>query len=141
MHTIADIMTRHVITVGMDDEVSLMETLLETRGIKHLPVVDEENKLVGIISDRDLRDALSPYVHTAAATSRDEALLHRHAHLLMSRHPVTAAPEDEIDYVARLMLFNDVSAIPIVESDGHLVGIASWEDLLCHYTRSAATTP
>ena len=138
MHTIADIMSRHVITVGMDDEVSLIKTLLETRGIKHFPVIDEENRLVGIISDRDLRDALSPYAHTTAATFRDEALLHRHAHQLMSRHPVTAAPEDEIDYVARLMLFNDVSAIPVVESDRRLAGIASWADLLCHYTRPAA---
>ena len=139
MKTIAEIMARHVVTVGMDDELSLMETLLETRGFRHFPVVDEEKKLVGIVSDRDLRDALSPYVHTAGETPRDEALLHRRAHQLMTRHPVTAAPEDEIDYVARLMLFNGVSAIPIVEAGDRLVGIVTWEDLLCHYTRPEST--
>lgn len=135
MTAIANIMTRAIVTVHMDDELSLLETLLENRGFKHLPVVDEEHKLVGMISDRDLRDELSPFLHTPGETRRDEALLHKRAHQIMTRHPITAAPDDDVDYVARLMLFNGISSVPIINQEAHLIGITSWEDLLCHYTR------
>ncbi len=135
MTKLAEIMTRHVISVEMDDEISLLETLRETHGFKHFPVVDEEGGLVGIVSDRDICDQLSPFVHTPAETRRDAALLHRRAHQIMSRNPITASADDEVDYAARLMLFNGVSAIPVTEEGSRLVGIVTWEDLLCHYTR------
>ena len=136
MTAISNIMVQHVVTVHLDDELSLLETLLETRGFKHLPVVDEDKTLVGIISDRDLRDQLSPFLHTPGETRRDEALLHRHAHQIMTRNPITASPDDDIDYAARLMLFNGISAIPVTDEHGQLLGIMTREDLLCHYTRS-----
>ncbi len=135
MPTLATIMTRHVISVNMDDEISLLETLRDSHGFKHFPVVDEEQKLVGIVSDRDICNQLSPFVHTVAETKRDEALLHRRAHQIMSRQPITANAEDDVDYAARLMLFNGISAIPVTDSDNRLVGIVTWVDLLCHYTR------
>ncbi|HFD88047.1 MAG TPA: CBS domain-containing protein, partial [Gammaproteobacteria bacterium] len=105
------------------------------RKFKHLPVVDEENRLVGIVSDRDLRSQLTPFIHTPAETARDTALLQRHVHLIMARNPVTAVPDDEIDYGARQLLFNQISSLPIVDEEDHVVGIVTWEDLLCHYTR------
>jgi CBS-domain-containing membrane protein len=40
-----------------------------------------------------------------------------------------------VDYAARLMLFNGISAIPVTDAKRRLVGIVTWEDLLCHYTR------
>lgn len=136
MGKLADIMTRHVATVDMDDPLSLIETLLEQRKFKHLPVVDEENCLVGIVSDRDLRSQLTPFIHTPEETTRDKALLQRHVHLIMTRNPVTASPEDEIDYGARLLLFNQIPSLPIIDAENHIVGIVSWEDMLCHYTRN-----
>ena len=136
MDKLADIMTRRVATVSMDDPLSLIETLLEKRKFKHLPVVDEENHLVGIVSDRDLRSQLTPFIHTPAETTRDTALLQKHVHLIMARHPVTASPHDSVDFGARLLLFNQVSSLPIVDSKSHIVGIVTWEDLLCYYTRS-----
>ncbi len=136
MTALSNIMVRSVVTVHMDDELSLLETLFENRRFKHLPVVDEENRLVGIISDRDLRDELSPSLNTPGETARDEALLRRRAHQIMTRNPISATPEDDVAYAARLMLFNGVSAIPVNDENGHLLGIVTWEDLLCHYTRS-----
>jgi acetoin utilization protein AcuB len=137
MKQIADIMTKKVVTVEMDDKLSLIEILLEDRRFKHLPVVDEEKQLMGIVSDRDLRAALTPFLHTPAETKRDTALLHRHVHQIMTRKPVTVTPEDAIDYGARLLLINEIPSLPVINAQNRVVGIVSWEDILCFYTRQS----
>ncbi len=61
---IAQLMTRRVIAVEMDDDISLARTLLERADIHHLPVVDGDNRLLGILSDRDVLRWLSPFLGT-----------------------------------------------------------------------------
>lgn len=125
---VREIMTTRVATVSMDDRLNVIKEIFEQAHFRHLLVV-EDDLLVGVISDRDLLRALSPYLDTDAEMTRDTDTLNRRAHQIMSRQPITIAPDRPLQEAARLMLERHVSCLPVLE-DGALVGILSWRDLL-----------
>jgi acetoin utilization protein AcuB len=127
---LGDIMTAGVVTVEMDDRLGVVKEIFDTQGFHHLLVTDENKKLSGIVSDRDLLRALSPYVGSAAETARDLATLNKRVHQIMTRHPLTLRPQSGIAEAVNLLLAHRISCIPIVDDDFKPVGIVSWRDLL-----------
>jgi acetoin utilization protein AcuB len=127
---LADIMTARVVTVDMDDRLERVKEIFDTKGFHHLLVTDENLKLVGFVSDRDLLRALSPYVGSAAETARDLATLNKRVHQIMTRHPLTLRPQSGVAEAVNLLLANRISCIPIVDDEFKPVGIVSWRDLL-----------
>lgn len=125
---IKDIMTTRVATVSMDDRLSVIKDIFEQARFRHLLVL-EEDQLVGVISDRDLFRAISPYLDSEAEMSRDTETLNRRAHQIMSRQPVTIASHLPVRDGVKIMLEKNVSCLPVLEN-GALVGIISWKDLL-----------
>ena len=125
---IKEIMTTRVATVSMDDRLSVIKEIFEQAHFRHLLVVEDE-VLVGVISDRDLLRAISPYLDTDAEMNRDTETLNRRAHQIMSRHPITISPGLSLQDAAAIMLQQHVSCLPVLEN-GALVGIVSWKDLL-----------
>lgn len=93
--------------------------LKRARGVRHLPVVSEQ-RLVGIISDRDLRKALGRGLPKSTAISG-----------LMANEPLTLDPEEPLSRAASCMLEGKISSLPVVD-DGRLVGIVTLDDLLDH---------
>lgn len=128
--TLGDIMTAQIVTVAMDDRLEVVKEIFDTHKFHHLLVVDEYRKLSGVLSDRDLLRALSPYVGSAAETSRDLATLNKRVHQIMTRHPFTLHPQAGIGEAVNLLLKNRISCVPIVDEDFTPVGIVSWRDLL-----------
>ena len=128
--TLGDIMTAQIVTVAMDDRLEVVKEIFDTHKFHHLLVVDEYRKLSGVLSDRDLLRALSPYVGSAAETSRDLATLNKRVHQIMTRHPFTLRPQAGIGEAVNLLLKNRISCVPIVDEDFTPVGIVSWRDLL-----------
>jgi acetoin utilization protein AcuB len=127
---LSNIMTARLVTVEMDDRLEVVKEIFDTMKFHHLLVVDEHKKLSGIVSDRDLLKALSPYVGSAAETARDLATLNKRVHQIMTRHPITLRPQSEIAEAARLLLAHRISCIPIVDDERKPVGIVSWRDVL-----------
>ncbi|WP_421222878.1 CBS domain-containing protein [Aeromonas enteropelogenes] len=125
---IRDIMTTRVATVSMDDRLGVIKDIFEQAHFRHLLVLEEE-ELVGVISDRDLFRAISPYLDSEAEMSRDTETLNRRAHQIMSRQLVTVAPNLPLRDGIKLMLEKNVSCLPVLEN-GALVGIISWKDFL-----------
>jgi acetoin utilization protein AcuB len=125
-----DIMTALVVTVDMDDRLERVKEIFDARGFHHLLVTDENETLSGIVSDRDLLRALSPYVGSAAETTRDLATLNKRVHQIMTRRPLTLRPQSAIAEAVKLLLTQRISCIPIVDDDFKPVGIVSWRDLL-----------
>jgi acetoin utilization protein AcuB len=125
-----DIMTVRLVTVEMDDRLEVVKEIFDTMKFHHLLVVDEHKKLCGIVSDRDLLKALSPYVGSAAETARDLATLNKRVHQIMTRHPITLHPQSGIAEAARLLLAHRISCVPIVDDERKPVGIVSWRDVL-----------
>ncbi len=126
---ISKIMSTRLVSVEMDDSLSLVKDLFDQGRFHHL-LVNGRDGLCGVISDRDLLKALSPNIGKAAETSKDLACLHKKAHQILTRKPITlpstATVYDAID------IFNEsaISCIPIVNQQNKAVGIVSWRDII-----------
>lgn len=122
-------MTKHLVTVELDDRLTVVKRKFEQFAFHHLLVV-EEGKLYGVLSDRDLFKAISPKVGMPGETHQDAATLNKKVHQIMTRKPICLKADDDI-YQA-ISTFNQyrISCIPIVSEQNHPVGILSWRDIL-----------
>jgi acetoin utilization protein AcuB len=113
--------------------------MMRDHRIRHVPVVEGE-KLVGIVSDRDVRSALpSRHALQEGWASLGEALLVSRISQVMSLMPITIGPTASIREAAQVMSRNKVGALPVVE-EGKLVGILSAEDILWAVADGEVTT-
>ena len=126
--SVEDIMSTRVVTVEMDDSLEILRDIFRKVRFHHLLVVDNE-KLVGVISDRDLLRAMSPYVGTMSETTRDRATLDKRAHQIMSHYPITIRKSCTLEEATRLMLRRGVSCLPVTNPQKGIEGIVTWKDL------------
>ncbi|MGZ8158487.1 MAG: CBS domain-containing protein [Methylobacter sp.] len=133
---VADIMTDDPVTVNMDTELLVIKEIFDHVYFHHLLVENEADKtFAGVISDRDLLSALSPYIHTAAETLRDKETLKKRAHQIMSRQVDTVTATTDCNIAAQKMLDADISCLPVVNDDGLILGIVTWKDFLKNYLK------
>ncbi len=124
------VMTTRLVTVEIDDPLAVVKQIFDSVKFHHILVVDSHKKLCGVISDRDLLRALSPHIGTLAENARDIATLQKRVHQIMTRHPVTLAPEATLADAIKLFLEHRVSCVPVVGPGFKAVGIVSWRDVL-----------
>ncbi|QQD17896.1 CBS domain-containing protein [Spongiibacter nanhainus] len=134
---LADIMSKPVVTVEMDDRLSEVRRLLDSCHFHHLLVVDA-GLLVGVISDRDLLRAISPNLGTAAESAGDLATLNKRAHQIMSRDPITVSAEDTVTDAVDLLCQHAISCLPVVSAENKPLGVVSWRDLMRAFADDAA---
>jgi acetoin utilization protein AcuB len=127
--SVQNIMTKKIVTIELDDTLATVREIFEKLKFHHLLVVESE-KLIGVVSDRDLLKALSPNIGTMSETFSDIATLNKRVHQIMTRKPMTLRPEAPIGDAVRLFNTNRVSCIPVVDRDFRPVGIVSWRDIL-----------
>lgn len=124
---IRDVMTTRPITARPWSTVGdVAETLLR-EDIRHLPVVDA-GSVVGIVSDRDVRQ----YVRDTLFQETPQAQRHLAAEVssIMSTDIIDASADDDLDVAIQRMVEHKISALPIIDGDGVLVGIVSTHDVL-----------
>ena len=127
---VGSIMTTRIVSVEMDDRLEVVKKIFDTLKFHHLLVVDDRKILKGVVSDRDLLKALSPYVGSAAENARDLATLNKRVHQIMSRKLLTLHARAAIPEAVKLFLDQRISCIPIIDEAGKPVGILSWRDVL-----------
>ncbi len=127
--SISQIMSTRVVSVHMDDSLQSLRELFAATGFHHLVVVND-NILKGIISDRDLMKAVSPFVDTISERMLDRATLDKKAHQIMTREVITLTSNDSIYTAIALFNQNKISCIPIINEKKHPVGIVSWRDVM-----------
>jgi len=130
MTTAQDLMTEDPVTISTYSTVREAARLLQTLDIRHLPVVDEEGALVGMLSDRDLRGLAIPQVAGSDYAGDIQLGLDARVATLMNSDVLAVEAEDDVSEVVELMLDNKVGAVPVVDGDGALVGIVSYMDVL-----------
>ncbi len=126
---ISKLMSKDVIAVEMDDPLSKVKDLFEETGFHHLLVV-EDKRLFGVISDRDLLKSLSPAIDTVASTTKDIACLNKKAHQVMTRKPISIDETSTVEIAIEIFNQNNISCIPIINSDRIPIGIISWRDIM-----------
>ena len=124
-------MAHKVITVGPDDDIFEAKEKMAAHKIRHLPVVVDGDKLVGIVTDRDLRSAL-PHKFFHGSVSDPEIDAHRHIKIkdIMTVDVVTVSLSYTIPDALLLIQQKRVGAFPVVDDQGRLKGIISVRDLL-----------
>jgi acetoin utilization protein AcuB len=127
--SVAKIMTRKVLRVGMDDTLETMHEIFQKHKFHHLLVV-EEDELVGVISDRDLLKEVSPFLNTLSEDYRDKQTLRKKAHQIMTRKAISVDGSTTIEDAAKILLKKNISCLPILTPEGKIQGILSWKDLL-----------
>lgn len=126
---VRNLMREKVLAVRPDDDLATVHDLMLDHAVRHVPVVDEDGSLVGMISHRDLlRSALieqpdlPPYMERSLLEAK-------RARELMSPYVETVAPDDALADAARRMLESKLGSLPVTD-DGHLVGILTEADFV-----------
>lgn len=124
-------MTRRVITIGPDAGVLEARGKMEENGIRHLPVVDEYNKVIGMITDRDIRSALPSVFSTCREDPKEiQQISALKVGDVMNKKVITTSPMDTLEDALLLMHKSNKGALPVVDRDGKLKGIISRRDLI-----------
>lgn len=127
-----DLMTREVFTLGAEATAADALAVCEEHRIRHIPILDG-SRLVGIVSDRDLRDA-SPALQEPGAPSQIEVLKQLPVGDVMTRDPVTVHPQDLVGFAAQEMYERKIDALPVVSEDPgsgqELLGIVTSTDVM-----------
>ena len=137
-------MTRKVITVSPETGITKAAKLLLDNCINGMPVVDSEDRLVGIICQSDLivqqkklplpsvftiLDGIIPLGLPKNLENEIEKMVASTVAQAMSLHPITLSPESSIEEVAKMMTDKKLHTLPVVDQ-GKLVGIVGKEDVL-----------
>ncbi len=115
-------MSTDLATVGPDEAIELVAHLMHWKQIRHVPVEDNEHRLVGMVSQRTLTRLIAERFHELGASPIA-------AREVMTPDPITAAPETSIGEAIQLMRKNHVGSLPVIK-DGRLVGIITEYDFL-----------
>jgi acetoin utilization protein AcuB len=134
MMLVRDIMQAHPVSATLETRLPDLLRLLQRRGFRHLPVMDS-GKLVGIISDRDLKQSMISAASMTEGRERDRLLDELTAGQIMARTVVTIGPMFGVEEAARLMATRKISALPVTEGD-RLVGIVTETDVLQLFVRA-----
>ena len=132
MQQVKDLMSAQPTTVSPQASLHGALKLMNQAGYRHIPVVAND-RLVGIITDRDIRLAVnSPILEEDADLSREKVLDDISVGDCMTSDPQCVTPETPLREVAELLMLNKFGAMPVVNGD-KLVGMISTVDFLKHY--------
>lgn len=123
-----DIMTRDPVVASPTTPVADVVEVFAGEGFRHLPVVDDDDELVGVVSDRDVRVFSVAQLLVDGGTAK--ARMRMPVVEIMTGAPLSVEPDDDVDDVIDLMVENKVGAVPVVDPDGKVVGIISTIDVL-----------
>ncbi len=121
-------MTTDLVVTGIDTTVADATALLTQHRIRRLPIVDSDNKLVGILSKEDIARALPSIIDPTKNESERALAAQAKVSSFMTENPITATPTDPLERVVLTMRRNKVGGIPVIEDD-ELAGIITESDI------------
>lgn len=144
-HTVADVMTRTVVVVNGSDPFKEVVRRMQEYRVSALPVVDDDGRLVGIVSEADLILKEDPELDEGSRLFEGRHRRHERekaagvvAAELMTGPVVTVPPDAALGDAARLMHRKGIKRLPVVDDDGRIHGILSRSDLLKVFLREDA---
>jgi CBS domain-containing membrane protein len=126
---VQDVMSTDVFTLGRNDKLSIADDLMKQKRIRHIPVVDSDGALCGILTQRDLFRGI--LLRSLGYGSRAEEKLLDSLSIKDAMHDevLRVAPESTLRDAAKLMLSNKVGCLPVVDGE-RLVGMISEADFV-----------
>ena len=142
---VKDVMTTRVVSVTKAASFRTMAALLREHRVSAFPVLDDDGKVIGVVSEADMLAKEALKSEPGGMPGMITGILRRKEHEkargttagdLMTSPAVTVTPDDTIQRAARLMYTRKVKRLPVVDANGHLVGIIGRTDLLTMFDRS-----
>jgi acetoin utilization protein AcuB len=122
-------MTTDVITIDEDNPMMKASIIMKEKKIRSLPIVDKKRKLVGIVTDRDLRDASPSKATTLDVYELNYLISTIKIKDIMTKDIVFVRPDETVEFAAILMLENKISSLPVINDKGTLIGIITQTDI------------
>jgi CBS domain-containing membrane protein len=126
---VRDLMRRDVKTLRRNDELTIADEVMRSERIRHLPVLDEDGALAGILSQRDLFHSALVKALGYGASAKAKMLKMVVVKEAMTTDVVTVAPDTTIADAAHLMVEKKIGCLPVVDG-GRLVGIVTETDFV-----------
>lgn len=142
---IKDIMTKEVITVSEDDTIEKCANLLITHNLSGLPVLDDNGKIKGIVTEGDLIRRISRIEGPAALEvlggifylespkkfmEKVKNSMGSKARDIMTKDIITISPDKEMEEGATLLVKNKIKRLPVIDKEGNIIGIVSRKDIM-----------
>ena len=125
--TAAQIMSSPVMSLSVNDTVETAWKLFHQKHFRHVPILSEEKKLVGIVSDRDFLSLGLDHIGNELTKAQQLASPIKN---IMRTNILTTRPSTEIRIIAKVLFTENISAIPIVDEKESLIGILTTNDIL-----------
>jgi CBS domain-containing membrane protein len=126
---VRDLMTTVVYSLRPQDDVFAVQSLMDEHNIRHVPVVDDDQDLVGLVTMRDVLRVRSPREDDLPLEMREAKLHDMRVEEMMTEDVATVEPDDEIRFAARMMLDNKFGCLPVVQGS-RLAGILTESDFV-----------
>ncbi|SEU07518.1 acetoin utilization protein AcuB [Salinibacillus kushneri] len=121
---VEEVMKKEVITLPSHARIETALNLLNKYHIRHIPIVNDEKEILGIVSDRDVRDA-SPSIFDQNHSKQ----LKNEIQTIMSKPVITVHPLDFVEEVAGIFYENEIACVPVTKNN-KLIGIVTEKDVL-----------
>ena len=129
---IQEFMHTEVVVVHVKDSIAAANNKMTENDIKHLPVVDDEGRLVGVVTPRDLKRACGEEITHVDILRLLWAMNRINVAQVMFTNPVTITPDQPAQQAAKMMATKRIACLPVL-ADGKLVGIVTERDVLMAY--------
>ncbi len=126
---VREVMSSPVIVIQEDAPVEEAQALMEENDIRRLPVINADGKLVGIITQGDVREAtaVKATINPYAPEATEEWLTVAEA---MTPNPITVSPDTPLWQAAELLIENKIGGIPVLDEKGDVCGMVTTSDIL-----------
>ncbi|MBO8173087.1 MAG: CBS domain-containing protein [Bacillaceae bacterium] len=123
---VRQIMSQRYAVIHPDDTLQQARTVMLTRNVRHLLAIDREDRLAGLVSDRDIREV---YPSSLESPDQHQEIIRVPVHQFMSKMVITIHPDDDIEEAALLLYENNIGSLPVIEGE-EIVGIVTMKDIL-----------
>ena len=123
------VMNTYLVTVSPDTTIITAKDIIEEKRINHLLVVDENENLLGLVSDRDVKQSWASPATTLSVHELNYLLTQLTVEMIMTKKIITISSGTTIETAALIMQENRISALPVMEAE-KLVGIITTTDVL-----------
>jgi CBS domain-containing membrane protein len=129
---VRDLMTDRVYTLQPHDDLEALYDLMDEHHIRHVPIVDADGDLVGLVTQRDLGRTVLGVRDALPVSEQQEILRRRRVREIMALEVETVEPDESLRAAAQMLLENKIGCLPVVEGE-KLIGILTESDFVRRY--------
>lgn len=127
---IEEIMNDNVTCINLDERLFMVRELFIKHKFHHLMVIDNDHKLMAVISERDYLKATNANLELPTANEKDLVMLNKRVHQIVSKKLVTIKEFSSFSEAIKIFHDTGVSCLPVINNDNKPIGVLTWRDII-----------